>query len=165
MNIELKNVNIYRRMSEETVAFIATVYVDGKRLGEVSNSGKGDANRYSTQELRSALQAYVKTLPPQTYLINTGPSSQELITTAPDADLVISELLEDYDLGRCLKSLMKSSVVFIQDNRLFKVTSSSSGLEAMIERLVNNRRIPRSSILNLLEFSDAFRLYKSLVYG
>ena len=44
MDITLKNVKIYTGMSQETVAFNASVYIDGKKVGDARNSGNGGAN-------------------------------------------------------------------------------------------------------------------------
>ena len=44
MDITLKNVKIYAGLSEETIAFNASVYIDGKKVGEAKNAGHGGAN-------------------------------------------------------------------------------------------------------------------------
>jgi hypothetical protein len=44
MNIQLKNVKIYAGLSQETVAFSASLYVDGKKVGEARNAGHGGSN-------------------------------------------------------------------------------------------------------------------------
>ena len=41
MKITLKNVKHYESMSEETDCFEASLYVDGKKVGRVSNRGTG----------------------------------------------------------------------------------------------------------------------------
>lgn len=41
MNVNLKKLSIYERMSEETTAFVADVYVDGKKVGYAQNDGHG----------------------------------------------------------------------------------------------------------------------------
>lgn len=41
MSITVKNVKIAEFMSEETLCFTATVYQDGKRIGEAKNDGHG----------------------------------------------------------------------------------------------------------------------------
>lgn len=46
MKIELKNLKVYPRLSEETTAFTATVYADGKKVGEAKNDGHGGCNIY-----------------------------------------------------------------------------------------------------------------------
>ena len=44
MDITLKSIKIYAGLSEETIAFQASLYVDGKRVGEAKNAGHGGAN-------------------------------------------------------------------------------------------------------------------------
>jgi hypothetical protein len=41
MKVELKNVKYSAFASQETHCFEATVYIDGKRVGTVSNEGYG----------------------------------------------------------------------------------------------------------------------------
>jgi hypothetical protein len=44
MKVELKNVKLYAGLSQETVAFAATLYIDGKKVGKASNAGHGGSN-------------------------------------------------------------------------------------------------------------------------
>jgi hypothetical protein len=44
MEITLKNVKIYAGLSEETIAFNASVHIDGKKVGDASNRGHGGNN-------------------------------------------------------------------------------------------------------------------------
>jgi hypothetical protein len=44
-NIELKNIKVHLGLSEETYAYTAVVYVDGKKAVEVSNQGHGGGDR------------------------------------------------------------------------------------------------------------------------
>jgi len=46
MKLSLKNVKIANHLSEETLAFTATLYVDGKETASVSNRGTGGSNNY-----------------------------------------------------------------------------------------------------------------------
>ncbi len=46
----LKNLKVCEWASEETTCFTATLYVDGKRVGECSNDGHGGADRYGFNE-------------------------------------------------------------------------------------------------------------------
>ena len=44
MKLEIKNLKVASYLSEETLAFDASLYVDGKRVGTVRNSGRGGNN-------------------------------------------------------------------------------------------------------------------------
>lgn len=41
MKVEIKNLKVNQRLSEETLCFSCDLYVDGKRVGEASNHGTG----------------------------------------------------------------------------------------------------------------------------
>jgi len=47
MKIELKNLKIYDKMSEETLAFTADVYVNGKKVAYAKNDGCGGCTNYN----------------------------------------------------------------------------------------------------------------------
>jgi len=62
MNLSVKNYKAYPRMSEETVAFNADIYVDGKKIGDVRNDGNGGCHMYywSDRAAGEALEAWAK---------------------------------------------------------------------------------------------------------
>ena len=64
MNITLKNLKVAEHLSEETLAFTATVYVDEKRIGTAKNDGHGGCNFYywTDRIAGDALEAYAATL-------------------------------------------------------------------------------------------------------
>jgi hypothetical protein len=41
MEVTLKNLKVHKDMSEETLCFSASIYIDGKKSGRVSNRGHG----------------------------------------------------------------------------------------------------------------------------
>lgn len=43
MKVELKKLAIYQRLSEETTAFSADVWIDGQKVGHAKNDGQGGA--------------------------------------------------------------------------------------------------------------------------
>jgi hypothetical protein len=82
MRIEMKNVKIAASLSEETLAFTASIYVDGKRVGDASNHGTGGmtmvwigwrevardgdlearwGSKYTRTVLREAMEAFAAT--------------------------------------------------------------------------------------------------------
>jgi hypothetical protein len=68
MKIELKNVKFSEAMSEETNAFTADLYINGKKSGYCKNTGQGGCTDYygiekrTTDAIREA-EEYCKTLP------------------------------------------------------------------------------------------------------
>lgn len=68
MNIELRKFNHNERLSEETNAFAADLYIDGKKVGYAKNDGRGGCTDYGTYEAAcrakiAEAEAYCKTLP------------------------------------------------------------------------------------------------------
>lgn len=48
MKIEIKNISYSERMSEETSCFSADLWVDGKKIGVISNRGTGGCDDFHT---------------------------------------------------------------------------------------------------------------------
>jgi hypothetical protein len=64
VKVELKRLQIYERMSEETTAFNADVWINGKKAGYAKNDGHGGNTdvRVTDRALAAALSEYGKTL-------------------------------------------------------------------------------------------------------
>ena len=64
-SIQLKNVKIAWNMSEETTAFTASLYIDGKKAADVKNEGTGGDNypRFMDRELQKEFYEFCTTLP------------------------------------------------------------------------------------------------------
>lgn len=64
MNIELKKLKIYPAMSEETTAFSATLFIDGKEICQCKNDGRGgqtDIQGYNdVREILEKANAFLK---------------------------------------------------------------------------------------------------------
>lgn len=68
MKIELKKIEYNERMSEETLCFVADLYINGKKVGYCKNDGRGGPNAYygNSREDNQVIQnaeAYFKSLP------------------------------------------------------------------------------------------------------
>lgn len=96
MKIELKKVHFSESLSEETNAFTADVWVNGKKVGYVRNDGHGgntNVRPYSgvTTKLFNECEDYCKTLPPHIYEHNG--ESHELKC---DFESVVDDLFEKW---------------------------------------------------------------------
>lgn len=96
MKVELKNVKYSNFASQETNCFEASVYIDGKKEGMVSNTGQGGCNSYHPHSIETKLDEYAKTLPDidVSHFHNDGKAH----TMKQSADTFIDDLLE-----RCLQ--------------------------------------------------------------
>lgn len=120
MLIELRNVSIYERMSEETTAFNANIFVNGIIVGEAKNDGRGGCtfynalhnNQQSTRLLAEA-EAYCKGLPPVTTEIGgSEPFTYDMNLEAYIDDLVHAECVKK-DNARIAKLIVKKQLTSI----------------------------------------------------
>lgn len=68
MKVELKKVSFSERLSEETNAFAADIWINGKKAGDCQNDGHGGCTYYhfTDPSVRDAFEAYAKSLPSKT---------------------------------------------------------------------------------------------------
>ena len=103
--VSVKNVKIHMDMSEETLCFSASVYMDGRRVGTASNRGHGGSNEYRLDpDGRDDINLWLK--------------DADLVWSDGDAvtferlDFVIGELVEDFDRQAQIKRWMRTQVLF-----------------------------------------------------
>lgn len=143
MKIELRRFVHYPRMSEETVAFNADVWVDGKKRGTVQNEGCGGPNNIHPIELHLEIDAYAKTLPPAPRAYGGGPLSY-------DADFLMSTIVSNLLIEKDLTKALKKKTVFLIGGKMYEM------------------RLPhrpgaheQATVLNDLPFAEALKLYKA----
>ncbi len=105
MKVELKSIKVHKDMSEETDCFSAVLWIDGKKAAVVSNHGTGGPNMYhfDDRELeRKFFEACKHKAPMQT---DYGPLDM-------DADLLVGELLDEFQERKWLKKNTKTKIVF-----------------------------------------------------
>tara|TARA_R100001143_G_scaffold20908_1_gene22214 strand:- start:2 stop:454 length:453 start_codon:yes stop_codon:yes gene_type:complete len=102
-------VKIYDGLSEETVAFNASIYVDGKKVGDAKNNGRGGANdidvftkdgrwnRDLISEMEDEAATHTWTYEGETY--------------SHTLDSYIGKLVDDFDEQRSLKKLCRTKIV------------------------------------------------------
>jgi hypothetical protein len=92
MKIELKNVKISKRQSHETTCFVASVYVDGEKVGSVQNDGQGGMCRFSPPRLTDSIGAFAKTLPQYASRVR---DMSDYARAVMAADYLVTDLLEN----------------------------------------------------------------------
>jgi len=105
MKIELKRVSFNERMSEETNCFVADLYINGKKVGECSNDGRGGCTDYRGdrpehyQVIRDA-ENYFKSLP-------KVKSEEYNFEYQPTLESAIDDQFEEYLKVKAFKKLEK----------------------------------------------------------
>ncbi len=97
MKVELKRFTTNARLSQETTAFAADVWVDGKKAGHAENDGHGGMTMvHLDKSIRDAVEAYGKTQVPAEYASFTG-----------GAEWIVDQLVEAELQKKADKSLAK----------------------------------------------------------
>ena len=154
--IELKNLKHSDFASQETYCFEASVYIDGKKAGTVSNQGCGGCHSYHPNTLYHILAKEAAKLPHHEWRLN-----EEVLSVAPDADTIISELVTEALTAKDLKSGMRRRILFVGDNgEIFETKSVEAAvLAAQLKRADIYERLKTKTILNLLPFPEALSIY------
>jgi len=124
MKIEIKNIRHSAHLSEETEAFTATLYIEGKKAAYIRNDGQGGPTNIvpenvDGQKLVQEAEAYCMSLPPILDLETDG------LTETPlpmNLELFIDNLLFDYlkekdekQFQRKLEKAMLTNIVVRSD--------------------------------------------------
>ena len=107
--IELRNIKHAAFASKETHCYSATIYVDGKKWGTVSNDGRGGCD--NVNPITGGYQA-VQDL--NSRIANTYPKSEFVgdITMDMDLEVICSDLVNDFLMMKSFKKQMKRITYF-----------------------------------------------------
>ena len=101
MKIELKKLKTYPRLSRETTAFNAELWIDGAKAADLENDGGGGNNRmyFKSKAQNDEFQNYCKSLPPEDGL-------------EMNADFFISLLVEQEEQKNFVRKQNKTKILF-----------------------------------------------------
>lgn len=117
MKIELKRISYNARLSQETAAFAADVYVDGKKAGSAENSGHGGNTNVHlhllSAEERAKVEAWCNAQPPHVYPASGDMKEFSVPYNLEQAvDNFLYDWLEKRDTIAQYKRWCKKSLVF-----------------------------------------------------
>jgi hypothetical protein len=99
-------------MSEETLCFSATVYVDNHKIGTVVNRGHGGSNEYQWTDpmMGHALEDWAE----KEVIVTEDPTDpgKVMFVTFEKLDWKIGEALDAYEIERWLKRACRTKTVF-----------------------------------------------------
>jgi len=160
MKIELRNIKYSEFASEETACYQATIYIDGKKVGEVKNSGQGGCDNIYPYEVESMINRYAKTLPVRK-LGFIDPKTGEEFECDQSAETIFGELLDDFLLKKDLTKALKSKILFLRDSKVFETKKMTADLiKKMLGEPSILARLNAEIVLNLLPIDKALTLYK-----
>lgn len=145
MKFELKNISYNSRLSEETAAYSATLFIDGKKAGTVSNHGHGGCDNQHLEKWvdLAAVEAYIKANhPPLESEFGSDPIPCDL-------ELLCARLLDEHLLGKAIKSKLSKNHVVLFDKQVLswpKAKIAPAHLEQFKAEL--SKRYPGYVLLN-----------------
>lgn len=156
MKIEIKNLKFAEFASEETNCFEASVYVDGKREGAVSNEGRGGCNNWQPWTLKQRLDDYAK----QTLPVEKTPWGE----IEPDGDTIIDKLVTDQLMAKDLKRMLSRRFVMLDNGKLVSTKAySAAQIKTWLAKGPEwvRAQLKNEQVLNLMSFDEAFNLYRT----
>lgn len=161
MKIELKNIKYAAFASQETSCYEAAIYIDGKKVGTVENSGHGGSDNVRPWELAVQIDEYAKTLP---FVVCSfdDPRTGKPAMMAQDHETIFGALLNEWLQDRDLKRAMSRRILFRRDGRLLETNAHSAAeLRARLGETDLAAKLRAEVILNLLPFADASAIYRA----
>jgi hypothetical protein len=142
MEITLKNIYVGERLSRETTAFQATLYINGYKVGVITNDGQGGATMYRPLDdkgvtLIKEAEVWCRRLPPLVFTDNMVDGRP--VTIPMELEIYLDNLVTDWlnqkDLERFRKKAQKemlTSIVFGVPDKSFRVMKYRNPIAAMI---------------------------------
>lgn len=166
MHIELRKIKHAAFLSEETNAYTADLYVDGKLIAHVGNDGHGGCDHQhpakgKTYDDVKQVNDWVKA--------NHAPRTTDMMLEGKpfvmdvDLEVLCGELLTDWLIERDLKRLINRTVAFVpagaKEVRSYKGKNIGDAAAKLIA--ITETKFPGARILNTMPFAEAKVLYKS----
>lgn len=114
MKIELRRINHNAKLSEETNAYTAEIWIDGERAFDARNQGQGGCDFYRQvgRWTEAEVNAWLKA--------NRPASTFQGLTLEHDLEAEVGDLLERELEYRRLKRLLRTNLVTIERGKVFQ---------------------------------------------
>jgi hypothetical protein len=146
MKLEIKNLKVLTTMSEATYCYTAIIYLNGKPFCYAKNRGNGGSDFYDKHEKFNG--NYRETLDQINDFCN--------LSFDYNLETWIAYEIQNQEIKKELKGLIKNKVVYFKDSKIFLINVKY--IKTHHEVLV--KKLSTSSILNAMNFDDAFSLFK-----
>jgi hypothetical protein len=161
--IELKKIKLLKSLSEETPAYTADLYVDGKLLGHVSNHGQGGCDEFHGPKgmaYNVAQQEYDRV----NAIVKAGPrlkSEYFADGLENDLEIICHEQVWEEDFVKTVKRDLAGKVMFTKtDGKLYSIKSKGAEQRQLIDRVLKTKADVKM-ILNDLPLHEAVAVYKA----
>lgn len=160
--ITLKNIKHHAGLSQETHAYTATVYFDGKKVGTTKNAGHGGCDLYrpTDKALNEQMAAYIKGLPAVETDIITGGKPWMMTQTL---ETICCDLVNAYLGEKELKTKLRSAILYVDGDAdgVYRVPLKQRGKKWTVEEVAAaiTKKNPSARILNTMPFGEALKLW------
>lgn len=160
--ITLKKLKIATSLTQETLAYTADVYWDGRFLGHIRNDGGGGFSIFhfdqkSTKQDREASVAFAKA---QKQDLGEGYGIVPFDHIEDYVDHLACEEGDRQAARRWLSRTLKIKIAFFADGKIYTCNGKWAGNEAAIEQQIKARH-PGAIVLNGLPEDKAIATYLS----
>lgn len=139
MKIELKRISYNKRLSQETHAYSADIWVNGVKRGTVQNSGQGGPDNIFPRDLAHEIEAYAKTLPQ----VDCHGTKLDMC-----AEILFGDMMNAHIVSTEIKRIMKTKLLFVStDGKMYSVKGTVAPKDAV-------------KVLNTLPFDEAVELFR-----
>ncbi|MEP2668914.1 MAG: hypothetical protein ABJH04_07960 [Cyclobacteriaceae bacterium] len=153
MEITLKRLAIFERMSEETTAFSADIYADGKKVGYAKNDGRGGetlCNPFTeTLEAFKMASNYADSLPPVKSEFN-GNTFEFKSSIESIVDDIVDKEVQSREAKKFQKKMEKAMI----DGFVVGVRGSNSFSVYKFKKGVNIASLPKNVLQRMIQEMD-----------
>ncbi len=140
MKIELKKIAYNARLSQETSAYAADVWIDGVKRGTVQNAGHGGPDMIQPYTLAAEINAYGKTLPPVDF---------QGMSLTVDAEMLFGDILQTHLATKDLTRALKTKTLFLStDGKMYSVKGHGNPPKDAVK------------VLNNMPFDEALKVFR-----
>lgn len=144
MEIILKDIYVGERLSRETTAFQATLFINGYRVGVITNDGKGCPNMYQPLDEKGVMlirqaEDWCRKLPPM--VLADTMSDGKPVTIPMELELYLDNIITDWLVKKDIEKFrrkaekkMSSAIVFGAPGKPFRLMTYGEVLRALIHR-------------------------------
>lgn len=170
MKIELRRVSHNARLSEETYAFAADVWIDGKKAGEVSNEGHGGCHRWHPHDLEARIDVFAKTLPKidcsdMYSAADAAKLSDDDRYMDESAETFVSGLVTDWLVAKDMKRSLAKRILYTKVGQKGIYQSKPMTAEVKARMLSQSAKMAEvwmtDKVLNLLPEAEALAVYRA----
>lgn len=162
LNIELRKITYSKALSDETNAYTADLYLDGKLLAHVMNAGHGGCDSQHPAKGRTydeikALNDLIKSTYPARdtgMVLNDKPFIME-----QDLETICGELLDEHLVSKDLKRLLSTKIAFKKPDGLYTVKKVKGSEDEQIAAIKAKNGIEQT--LNEMPFERALEIYRA----